>query len=137
MENKSNTIIDKEDLRKSILFFLRNWYLFVIFIIISVVAAKFYVHKSTSIYAASISLLLEPQDNYDLRSAVLEGLGVNPSYESITNEMRVVRSTQLVEETLKKLDLEVSYFIKGIVKITEVYKGMPFHVDAEIYNSGY
>ncbi|MCH8902747.1 MAG: polysaccharide biosynthesis tyrosine autokinase [Bacteroidetes bacterium] len=135
MNSTNNAIVDKEDIKKIILVFLRNWYLFVGFVVIAVIAAKFYIHRSTTIYSVSSTLLLEPSNSTDLRTSVLEGLGINPHYESISNEMRVIRSHKLMEETLSKLDLRISYFIKGKLNTFEVYQGLPFKVEGEIFNS--
>lgn len=136
MKANTSAIIDKEDVRRTIFFFLKHWYFFVIFIAISVLAGLLYVHQETEIYAASISIILEPNQRYDMRATVLEGMGINPNYETISNEMRILRSHSIIEQAVNKLDLEVSYFIVGRLKTTEAYKGMPFEVEVVEINSG-
>jgi tyrosine-protein kinase Etk/Wzc len=67
-----------------------------------------------------------------------ESLPVIPESEEVTNEIMVLKSTRFIDETIKKLGLDISYYIEGRIKTGEVYKGTPFEVtgkmiDASLY----
>ena len=49
-----------------------------------------------------------------------------------TNEMLILSSRRLINETIEKLDLDVSYLIEGRIKTGEVYKGTPFYIEGKL-----
>ncbi len=69
-----------------------------------------------------------------------KGLGFNSryaSYEETASQMRVIKSSGLIEKVLDKLPLDVSYFIVGRLKVTEIYKHMPFKVQTDQRTSSF
>ena len=128
-ENKQDNIIDIDDLLLIWRAFIRNWYLFILLPGLGAVAAYFYTHRLTDVYQVKSQILLKSAETYDYQGQMFQGLGYYESYQDITNQKRVISSYDLIEETLQKLDFEVSYFIVGRIKTTEVYGSMPFDVE--------
>ncbi|MCB0782604.1 MAG: hypothetical protein KDC03_24195, partial [Flavobacteriales bacterium] len=54
------------------------------------------------------------------------------AYGDIINQKRVLTSYDLINKTLDKLDFDVSYFIVGRFKTSEVYNKLPFQADVEV-----
>ncbi|MBK7964624.1 MAG: hypothetical protein IPK10_04530 [Bacteroidetes bacterium] len=44
----------------------------------------------------------------------------------------VLKSTRFIDETIKKLGLDISYYIEGRLKTGEVYKGTPFDITGKL-----
>ncbi len=134
---KPNSIIDEKDIKAFIKLLANNWYVFVIFLVVAFAIASINIHRTTKIYAASTTLLLKSEQKTDLRGAILQGLGIYSNYEDLASEMRVITSAPLIQKAISKLNLDISYFIVGRLKTTEVYRKNIFIVNANIYNYDY
>jgi len=128
----SNSIIDERDIRGLIKILRNNWYVFLLFVGASLVVSTVVIHKTITIYASQATILLQGDQSYSMKGAVLSGLGIESSWVNVENEVQVIKSLPLIEKTVDKLDLEVSYFIQGRLKINEVYKNIPFKVYADV-----
>ena len=96
MAAKSNTIIDIKDLKKGLRIFVDNWFIIVVFIALSVIAAYLYSHRLPKIYASKAQVLLKSTETYSYQEGLFKGLGVYGSYEKMANEQRVLKSTDLI-----------------------------------------
>lgn len=134
MATKSNSIIDVKDIKKVIKAFSSNWLVILVSILISLLAAFLYSYKLPRIYGAKMQLLLSSVQTYSYQDQLFEGLGLtSASYERMANEVRVVTSTDMLAQTVSKLNAEISYSIVGKVLTKEVFSGTPFKVEAQIY----
>ncbi len=140
MAQKSSSLIDVNELNKAIKIVSQNWLLIVLFLGIAYILAYVYIHKLTEISAAKTQILIKSEETYDYQSQILAGLGQSynyySSYEKISNEMRVIKSYDLIEKAVSKLNLDVSYYIIGRLKTTEIYESKPFQVDVISLNPG-
>src|ERR1051326_6423553 len=137
MAAKNNSIIDTKDLRKAITIFADNWLIVLVFLILSIGCAYFYSIKLPKIYASKTQVLLKTNETYSYQEGLFKGLGLGNSYERIANEQRILKSTDLISQTVSKLKLDVSYFIVGRIQTKEVFSGTPFIVDARIYSGNF
>jgi len=129
--NNNNAILDQNDIKKTLLKVLKNWYWFLIFLSLTVGGAVFYLYKSTKYYGASATILIKPQKNA-FKDALSDQLPMGPKKEDLANEQMILASTKLVDEAVTKLNLDISYYIEGRLKTGEVYKGTPFSVEGKI-----
>ena len=125
------SIIDAKDLRYFLRIVSKNWYFVVIALLLSAVLSYLYSYKLPDIHGATTQILLKDQEVYDYQSQVYKNLGYVQSYSDIVNQKRVLTSYDLVDATLSKLDFDISYFIVGRFKTTQVYRALPFvvHID--------
>ncbi|HKR03098.1 MAG TPA: polysaccharide biosynthesis tyrosine autokinase [Bacteroidia bacterium] len=127
-----NTILDQKDIKKTLVKVFKNWYWIVLFMSLSIGASMVYLKRSTKIYGANTRILVKPQKNA-FKDALSESLPGAPPKEDINNEIEVLRSTRIIDETVKRLKLDVSYYIKGRLRTGEIYQNIPFTVvDAKI-----
>jgi capsular exopolysaccharide synthesis family protein len=140
MEKKmsSNNLIDSKDIKKGLSTISKNWYWFVIFIGLGVIIGGAYLYNATKFYGATAELLIKPQKD-PFKDALSESLPSAPRKEDIANEVKIIKSTKLIDETINKLNLDIGYYIEGRIKTGEVYKGTPFTVvgkltDKNLYN---
>lgn len=134
MEQKlisGNNLIDQKDLRKTFVTIGKNWYWFVIFLVLGIGASITYLYKATNYYGATCEILVKPPKD-PFKDALSEALPTPPKKEDIANETKILKSTRMIEETVNKLNLDISYFIKGRLKTGEVYKQVPFSVDGKV-----
>ena len=140
MENKligSNSLIDQKDIKRTLSTIGKNWMWFALFLGLGISGAIFYLYKATKFYGATTQILIKPPKD-PFKDALSESLPVIPESEEVTNEIMVLKSTRFIDETIKKLGLDISYYIEGRIKTGEVYKGTPFEVtgkmiDASLY----
>lgn len=126
------SIIDAKDLRYFLRIASKNWYFVVIALLLSAVLSYLYSYKLPDIYGATTQILLKDEEVYDYQSQVYKSLGYVQSYSDIVNQKRVLTSYDLIDRSLSKLDFDVSYFIVGRFKTTQVYGSLPFTVHLDI-----
>ncbi|MBL0096780.1 MAG: polysaccharide biosynthesis tyrosine autokinase [Bacteroidetes bacterium] len=134
MEKKmvgNNNLIDQKDLKRTLSTIGKNWYWFILFLGLSLGGSVFYLYKATKFYGVTTEILIKPQKD-PLKAALLESMPTKPSDQDLTNEILVLSSTKMVDETVKKLGLDISYYIEGRIKTGEVYKGTPFEVQGKL-----
>jgi capsular exopolysaccharide synthesis family protein len=126
------SIIDAKDLRYFVRIASKNWYLLVVALLLSLVLSYLYTYKLPSIYGASTQILLNDKDSYDYQSQMYKSLGYAGVYGDLVNQKRVLTSYDLIDKTLSKLDFDVSYFIVGRFKTSQVHGTLPFTVKIEL-----
>jgi len=114
------------DIKQLIYICLSHWYLFVIGVVVAL-AAGFAINKyKPNIYQASGTVIIKDKGGFDPTSLMTN---LNTNTQNVENEMAIMRSYTLTERTVKKMNLEVSYFDKGRVSTVELYKTSPFTVE--------
>ncbi|MGB5069650.1 MAG: Wzz/FepE/Etk N-terminal domain-containing protein, partial [Flavobacteriales bacterium] len=127
-------IIEVNDLRNILRIASKNWYFVAVALVLSAVLSYLYSYKIPNVYAARTQILIKDQESYDYQSQVYKNIGFVSAYGDIVNQKRVLTSYDLIDRTLQKLDFDVSYFIIGRFKTTQVYGGMPFTVQMQVLN---
>ncbi|MFT6443294.1 MAG: capsular exopolysaccharide synthesis family protein, partial [Salibacteraceae bacterium] len=130
--NTENTQSNSLILQRVLRALLSNWYLLVALPLFGFGIGLFYSYRLQDVYAAKGRVILKASDVVDYQQQLYAGLGVNSaygSYDQVESQKRVIRSSNLISEVLDRLDLDVSYFIEGRIKTTEVYKSTPFRVE--------
>ena len=140
MEQKKNDLsVNINDLKVIWRIISRDWYIPVIVVSIFYVIGYFYVYKLTNVYQASVELL-KSNDTYQKENLITDQgfYGGSQSYIDNSNEIRIIKSYDLMKETIFKLKdrLQISYFLIGRVRTTEQFSGCPFHVKVTTINPG-
>jgi uncharacterized protein involved in exopolysaccharide biosynthesis len=133
----TNSIINSNDLKLIWRIFIKNWYIPIILVTIFYLAAYFYTYKLTNVYQASVELLKVNDNFYKDNLVSDEGYyGVKNSYVDNSNEIRIVKSYDIMKETVMKLKdkVEVSYYLVGRVRTTEQFNGIPFTISVNSIN---
>ena len=129
MQNTYNSNEEQNiDIKSLIYICLSHWYLFLAGAIIAL-AIGFVINRyTTNIYQVTGTVLVkEDKTSFDPTS-IMTGISYG-SMQNLENEMAILRSYSLTERVVKKMDLEVSYFEKGRIATTEMYKTAPFTVE--------
>lgn len=104
--------------------FKRNWYWPILFVIMAIAAAFFYLRYTKSVYKSK-SLIQISEENQGADILDFNKLGDDAS---ISKEIELLRSELLFQRALNDLDLKVSYFAEGGVLTEERYKGNSFQI---------
>ncbi len=109
-----------------------NWKWFVLSLIICLGIAAIYLRYTTPVYQASAKLLIK-DNNQSRRGSTLNTstLGMLSNSEGVDNEMEVLTSHSLAQQTVRDLKLYVSYYAVGRVKDQILYRTQPINVDVD------
>ncbi len=136
MTEKKSSIVDVDDLMIVWKFLSKNWLVILLFPIIAGVAAYLYVHRMPNEYGAKTEILLGSGTGYEYQSQIYRNLtGYSGGVNQITNQIRVLQSHDLISKTLDKLNFQISYFIVGRVKTTEIQQIDAFTVNVKLIES--
>lgn len=131
MSERESAIEEKEfDLKSFVFKYIRYWYLFAIFLVLSLAAAWFYNWYAQPVYQVSGKLLIKDEASSPAK-AIMKELEVGGQNKNLENEIEILKSHRLVSQALNKLSFDVSYFLIGNIKTSEVYQKAPFVVVAD------
>lgn len=130
IKNKKQAIVSAKDLNLILRILKGNWWVPLIIVPIFYLIAVFYVYRLTTIYKASTEFLIKSEDTYYKNNVLSDAAFIGSSYMDNSNETRILQSYDLTKKVVNKLidRLQVSYYIVGKVRTTELFDGMPFHV---------
>ena len=118
------------DIKQVIFVALSHWYLFVIFVV-AALAIGFVINRySTKVYQTSGTLLINDERNHYDATAIMTSMSFGNT-QNIDNEIAILTSYTLTDRVVKKMGIEVTYYEKGRITNTEMYKNAPFNVEFE------
>ena len=115
--------------------YLRYWYLFPIFIALSLTGAFFYLQITQPVYSAKTSILIKDEkkglggSQGDILSELSNQFGGNKLVE---NELEILKSQTLMEQVVKDLSLDVAYTTKDGLRTINLYNESPVIIKPEI-----
>ena len=129
----NNTEVDDFDIKYWISKVLGFWYLFVLAVVFSTGGAYLYLRYAQKTYRVSSSIIIaDESSSNDLNLDVLSGLtGGRRSFgtSGLESEVSMIKSFDLVQATLKRLNFQVSIFTRGDLKDTEAFRNLPIEVN--------
>ncbi len=128
---QKKSFLVKEDSSDSLTKYLKHWYVFIISILICLGVAYLYIANSERVYKVTSTLLI--QNDFKgtgiLKGTAFSDLEMFHSARTVDNEMEVLRSKDLIYQTLKSLSLETKYTLEGEFKNKDLYgTDLPFKV---------
>lgn len=128
MEGYKETVNEETvDIKNLLYKFLSKWYLFVACLVISFIIAYGFNRWSQQIFEVKTSILVKDEQTV-LDSRFSAGLGIYNTQYRIANEVGILKSYQLTNRALEKLDFGISYFLENRLYSTDLYKSAPFKV---------
>ncbi|UKN01558.1 polysaccharide biosynthesis tyrosine autokinase [Paracrocinitomix mangrovi] len=132
--HKSNKLIDSNDLMFVWKLFAKNILILIFVPILAYLVGYVYTHRLSNIYGAKAQLLLKSNETYDYQDPIYKGLGAYGVYMDVQNQMRILRSKDLIGEVIDKIDIGTSYYVVGRLKKQEVFGTLPFIVEVDVIN---
>ncbi|HEX3006113.1 MAG TPA: hypothetical protein VHO90_00700, partial [Bacteroidales bacterium] len=127
--DKFNDTAEEEnvDIKNLIFKFLSQWYWFAFSLITALIIAYAFNHWSQRIFEIKTSILIKDEQTV-LDSRFSSGLGIYNTQYRISNEIGILKSYQLTERALDRLDFEIDYFVGNRFFDVDLYKASPFRV---------
>ncbi len=124
---------NENDLQFLLSILFKNWYWFVLALILAHLAVRFHVRHTMPVYRTSATLLINETDDRPLldNSELLQGLGLPGGMKNLQNQIMILRSSALIEETLSELPFETEYYIKGLRNRVPVYPAIPVKISSK------
>ena len=117
---------EEENIARQIWFkYSPYWLLFLLFLILAGVGARFYLRYQTPIYQSTATILIKDEKKGEDDSRIIESLNLLSTKKIIENEMEVLKSKTLMMQVVKKLHLYAPIFEKGKVKDVSAYASSP------------
>ncbi len=108
---------DTIDLKKYLGLFIKNWYWFVISVLMAFTLAFFNNTHSKRIYNVNATILIESEGRasgyggLNLGDAnMINGFSLFPGQKNLHNQMMILNSSSQIEEAIRGLDFEISYY---------------------------
>ena len=101
--------------------YLPFWPLFILTVSISMLVAFIDLRSQIPVYVASAKVLLKDPNKGGGDSKVLDALNIFSEKKIVDNEIVVLRSTDMMQEVVKRLHLYGTVFNKGNVRTEELY----------------
>ncbi len=118
---EENTI----DTREIIYKIVSKWYWFVLCGFIGVVGGFLYTRIVPEKYEMNASVIIKDEDKGMSIDKIFSGLNMG-SKANVENHILMLQSFALNNEALRNLNLEVSWFSKGVFRDQEFYKNYPY-----------
>jgi tyrosine-protein kinase Etk/Wzc len=130
MQSQNINIQEESDLKKISELFFRNYKLFIFGLIITIGVAYLINRFSIPVFKISSSILIKENKSQQTGSDVNDFLnssllGKNQNFQ---NELWVIKSSPVIEETVKNLDLSVNYYVKKGFQYYDAYQNVPFKI---------
>ena len=136
MTNLSNN--NKEGFLDAFYLYLSKWKYFLLTTVVCLILAFLFLRYATDQYksVATINLKDEEQTNKLPEISGLSSLGlVSKSEGEVKDEIDILKSRTLVEQVVKDLKLNISYFVQGRVKEKENYLNPPLNLNFLVNDS--
>jgi len=133
-----SSLIELGDIKKIISFSVGLLPWLIIGALIGFAAGYFYLYITPKKYRITGSILYQPQQSEEEKQAGISSIlkfDYSQFYVDVSNQVKTLKSYDLISKTLSMVNYNVEYYIKGRVKTSAVYGGTPFEIDATPKNS--
>jgi len=129
-QNRNTNIQEETDIKRILGVFTKNYKLFTLFILIALILATLVNRYKTPAFKVSSSILIKENTSQQSASNVNDFLNSNMfgRNQNFQNELWVMKSYPIIEETVNNLGLTLTYYTKGKFNYYEAYQTVPFKV---------
>ncbi|MCB0463791.1 MAG: polysaccharide biosynthesis tyrosine autokinase [Flavobacteriaceae bacterium] len=123
---------NKSQLRNTLDLYISKWKYILLFLLISLGCAYLYLRYTTYEYKTTASIKIQEDKKPSPMNEIsaLQGFGLFSSdFGKIEDEAQILKSRTLVEQVVKDLKLNMSFFVKGKIKDKEVYLNPPININ--------
>lgn len=116
--------------------FILNWQWFLLSVVLCLGVAAAYLRYTKPVYQANVKFLIKDDDKnkpYGGRNSTLNTttLGLITNSDGFDNELSILSSATLAQQTVRDLKLYVTYFMETRMTTTEYYLTQPISVDLD------
>lgn len=126
------TNVEDSDLKQFVQLVTRNYKVFIASTVLALVIAFAALHLMTPLYKISASILIKEETRRPSGGNAAMNDFLNSSLfgnnQNFQNELWVLKSTPVIEQTIRNLDLMVNYYKKSGFSYREAYGETPFRI---------
>ncbi|NIJ54981.1 GumC family protein [Dyadobacter arcticus] len=124
----------KFDLHGYVRGYVRYWFLFPICLVLALTSAFFFLQITQPIYLAKAKLLIKDEQKGIGGSGndIIEEMAQFGGNKSVENEIEVLKSQSLMEQTIRELQLDVSFETADGLKTIDLYNSSPVLIKPEL-----
>lgn len=130
MESKSNSA--NNEVKQQLELILSYWKIISICLIIAICLAYTHLRYATFEYSANATIKIQDEKQSQklpsIEDVASKGLFANGS-NKIVDEIAIIKSRALLTNVVKKLNLNIKYFLQGQIKEQEIYKNPPLKIN--------
>ena len=108
------------------------WPLFAFFMIVAILAVRFYLRNTVPIYETTATILIKDEKKGEDDSRIIESLNLLSTKKIIENEIEVLKSKDLMMQVVKRLHLYAPVYQQGKTRDVPAYVASPISI--EVYN---
>lgn len=121
-------ILEDNEIQKIVEQIKRNYYWYIISVIFSLGVAYFLNQYTKPTYQVSSSILIkDDKGKLNMGSDYLNSSLIGKS-NNLQNELEIMKSSKVLEQTVKNLDLTVNYYQKRNFQFIDLYARCPFQI---------
>jgi capsular exopolysaccharide synthesis family protein len=114
---------------------LTNWPWFILALSIALLAAWFYINNTFPTWQITATVLIDsdnPERSIIESDPMLRGFGLRPGMQNLDNQINILTSRSLIDQTLNDLSFDIDYYQKGLINKISLYPESPIQVYAGI-----
>ncbi|MCH7400530.1 GumC family protein [Belliella kenyensis] len=115
------------DFKEKIQDLLASWKLYSVGIFLGLLLAFFYIKSSPDIYQIESAVLIG-EEMPSLGMDLFEPMKFMQSKSNVENEISILKSYPLLEKTLNSMNLNVSYYEKGLFTYNQIFEHFPIEI---------
>lgn len=117
------------NLKALVLKYFAYWKWFVASFILTMIAAFVYLSYQTPEYQVKSSILIKDEKKGFSQDAILKELDLFSSNKVVENEIEIIHSYTLMENVVKKLNLNISYLVREGIRKKDLYTDSPIKLE--------
>ena len=135
MDLNQNEIISQKlseefNLQKVISTYTKQWKWFVLSLCLAIGVAYLYIRYITPEYEAFAKIKLLDDSENSVSAAFKDlSLFADKEYASVQDEIEAAKSRYILKNVVKRLNLNVQYFLQGRIHESELYDNIPFNIN--------
>ena len=107
---------------------LSNWYWFVLALTLLLIAAWLYNRYTPPTWQVTATILIEEDQKNQSPSRtdqILEGFGLRPGMQNLDNQLHILTSWSIIDQTLNDLPFDVECYHRGLLNKVALYPESP------------
>lgn len=109
------------NLKEVLIQYLRNWYWFAMSVIVALFTGYLFNRYSSREYVVTSKILVEDRKKTPQGAEALKELNIFKNTGIVENEIEIIKSRPLINKVLDKVNFDVSYFLVGDIRTSEIF----------------
>ncbi|MEA3461138.1 MAG: hypothetical protein U9R49_04600, partial [Bacteroidota bacterium] len=115
--------------QKVVVLILRNWYVYLMALIIAFAGSVLYLKYKIPSYISSTTILIEEEDNMPAED-LLQGISLRPGVQNLDNQLIIISSYSLINSVIQDLSYEIDVYRKGFLSKMSYFPMSPLRIEA-------